>query len=70
MTGDVDVVEEESNFTSASAHVPIREIMVCNRDLQKIKEDINDVEKRLNNITEAFGRIENTPTFLKLFLFF
>ncbi|PIO30774.1 hypothetical protein AB205_0182500 [Aquarana catesbeiana] len=41
-TGDVDVVEEETNFTSASAHVLI-EIMVCNRDLQKIKEDINDV---------------------------
>ncbi|PIO28799.1 hypothetical protein AB205_0082550, partial [Aquarana catesbeiana] len=26
-TGDVDVVEEETNFTSASAHVLIREIM-------------------------------------------
>ncbi|PIO26377.1 hypothetical protein AB205_0160930 [Aquarana catesbeiana] len=45
-TGDVDVVEEETNFTSASAHVLIGEIMVCNRDLQKIKEDINDVEKK------------------------
>ncbi|PIO25209.1 hypothetical protein AB205_0161760, partial [Aquarana catesbeiana] len=41
-TGDVDIVEEESHFTSASAHVLIGEIMVCNRDLQKIKEDIND----------------------------
>ncbi|PIN91337.1 hypothetical protein AB205_0152750 [Aquarana catesbeiana] len=30
-TGDVDVVEEESHFTSASAHVLIGEIMVCNR---------------------------------------
>ncbi|PIO05018.1 hypothetical protein AB205_0164360, partial [Aquarana catesbeiana] len=46
-TGDVDVVEEESHFTSASAHILIGEIMVCNRDFQKIKEDINDVEKRL-----------------------
>ncbi|PIO11357.1 hypothetical protein AB205_0214880, partial [Aquarana catesbeiana] len=45
-TGDVDVVEEESHFTSASAHVLVGEIMVCNRDLQKIKEDINDMEKR------------------------
>ncbi|PIO15643.1 hypothetical protein AB205_0194170 [Aquarana catesbeiana] len=36
-TCDVDVVEEDSHFTSASAHVFIREIMVCNRDLQKIK---------------------------------
>ncbi|PIO11962.1 hypothetical protein AB205_0093040 [Aquarana catesbeiana] len=49
-TGDVDVVEEESHFTSASAHILIGKIMVCNRDLQKIKEDINDVEKRLKNI--------------------
>ncbi|PIO27881.1 hypothetical protein AB205_0161400 [Aquarana catesbeiana] len=46
-TGDVDVVEEDSHFTSASAHVIIGEIMVCNRELQKIKEDINDIEKRL-----------------------
>ncbi|PIO09224.1 hypothetical protein AB205_0020690, partial [Aquarana catesbeiana] len=56
-TGDVDVVEEETHFTSASAHVLIGEIMVCNRDLQKIKEDINDVEKRLKNITDVLGRI-------------
>ncbi|PIO13077.1 hypothetical protein AB205_0205610 [Aquarana catesbeiana] len=56
-SGDVDVVEEESNFTSASAHVLIGEIMVCNRDLQKIKEDINDVEKRLKNIINVLGRI-------------
>ncbi|PIO32752.1 hypothetical protein AB205_0099540 [Aquarana catesbeiana] len=46
-TGDVDVEEEETHFTSAIAHVLIGEIMVCNRDLQKIKEDINDVKKRL-----------------------
>ncbi|PIO31089.1 hypothetical protein AB205_0139830 [Aquarana catesbeiana] len=45
-TGDVDVVEEETHFTSASAQVLIREIMVCNLQLQKIKEDINDVEKK------------------------
>ncbi|PIO39146.1 hypothetical protein AB205_0068120 [Aquarana catesbeiana] len=54
-TGDVDVVEEESHFTSASAHVLIEEIMVCNRDLQKIKEDINGVEKRLKNIIDVLG---------------
>ncbi|PIO16230.1 hypothetical protein AB205_0049440 [Aquarana catesbeiana] len=51
-TGDVDVVEEET-----SAHVLIGEIMVCNRDLQKIKEDISDVEKRLKNISDVLGRI-------------
>ncbi|PIO36752.1 hypothetical protein AB205_0214100 [Aquarana catesbeiana] len=55
-TGDVDVVEEETHFTNASAHILIGEIMVCNRDLQKIKEDINDVEKRLKNITDVLGR--------------
>ncbi|PIO09049.1 hypothetical protein AB205_0069100 [Aquarana catesbeiana] len=54
---DVDVVEEDSHFTSSSAHVLIGEIMVCNRDLQKIKEDINDVEKRLKNIIDVLGRI-------------
>ncbi|PIO15967.1 hypothetical protein AB205_0102640 [Aquarana catesbeiana] len=43
-TGDVDVVEEETHFTSAQ--ILIGDIMVCNRDLQKIKEDINDVEKK------------------------
>ncbi|PIO31248.1 hypothetical protein AB205_0146490, partial [Aquarana catesbeiana] len=56
-TGDVDVVEEDLHFTSASAHVLIGEIMVCNRDLQKIKEDINDIEKRLKNIIDVLGRI-------------
>ncbi|PIO13852.1 hypothetical protein AB205_0019610 [Aquarana catesbeiana] len=44
--------------------------MVCNRDLQKIKEDINDVENRLKNIIDVLGRIKNTPTFIKFFLFF
>ncbi|PIO37118.1 hypothetical protein AB205_0082570 [Aquarana catesbeiana] len=56
-TGDMDVVEEETHFISASAHILIREIMMCNRDLQKIKEDINDVEKRLKNIIDVLGRI-------------
>ncbi|PIO23712.1 hypothetical protein AB205_0044990 [Aquarana catesbeiana] len=54
---DVDIVEEEAHFTSASAHVLIGEIMLCNPDLPKIKEDINDVEKRLKNITDVLGRI-------------
>ncbi|PIO26875.1 hypothetical protein AB205_0135980 [Aquarana catesbeiana] len=56
-TGDVDVVEEDSHFTSVSAHVLIGEIMVCNCDLQKIKEDINDVEKRFKNIIDVLGKI-------------
>ncbi|PIO28900.1 hypothetical protein AB205_0220940 [Aquarana catesbeiana] len=49
-TGDMDVVKEESHFTSASVHILIGEIMVCNRDLQKIKEDINDVEKKTQKL--------------------
>ncbi|PIO24405.1 hypothetical protein AB205_0004220 [Aquarana catesbeiana] len=56
-TGDVDVVEEETHFTSASAQILIREIMVCNREIEKIKENINDVEKRLNNIIDVLDRI-------------
>ncbi|PIO27042.1 hypothetical protein AB205_0099420 [Aquarana catesbeiana] len=56
-TGDVDVVEEETHFRSASAQILIREIMVCNRDLQKIKEDINDVEKNTQKHHGCLGRI-------------
>ncbi|PIO25441.1 hypothetical protein AB205_0189850, partial [Aquarana catesbeiana] len=57
ITGDVDVVEEETHFTSASAHALIREIMVCNRDLEKIKENINDVQQKIKNIIDVLGRI-------------
>ncbi|PIO13255.1 hypothetical protein AB205_0117820 [Aquarana catesbeiana] len=56
-TGDVDVVEEETHFTSASAHVLIGEIIVCNRDLEKIKENINDVQQKMKNIIDVLGRI-------------
>ncbi|PIO12466.1 hypothetical protein AB205_0074530 [Aquarana catesbeiana] len=56
-TGDVDVVEEETHFTSASALVLIGEIMVCNRDLEKIKENINDVQQKMKNIVDVLGRI-------------
>ncbi|PIO26991.1 hypothetical protein AB205_0092730 [Aquarana catesbeiana] len=56
-TGDVDVVEEETHFNCASAQILIGEIMVCNRELEKVKENINDVEKRLNNIIDVLGRI-------------
>ncbi|PIO12823.1 hypothetical protein AB205_0121260 [Aquarana catesbeiana] len=41
-TGDQDVVEEECNFTSESAQILIGEIMLCNRDLENIKQNIND----------------------------
>ncbi|PIO41075.1 hypothetical protein AB205_0122050 [Aquarana catesbeiana] len=42
-TGDVDVVEEESHFTSESAQILIGELMGCNCDLENIEENINDV---------------------------
>ncbi|PIO11968.1 hypothetical protein AB205_0189460 [Aquarana catesbeiana] len=56
-TGVVDVVEEETHFSSASAQVLISEIMVCNRDLEKMKQNIHDVQKRLSNITDVLGKI-------------
>ncbi|PIO40236.1 hypothetical protein AB205_0067630 [Aquarana catesbeiana] len=40
-TGGVDVVEEETHFNSASAQILIAEIMVCNRDLEKVKANIS-----------------------------
>ncbi|PIO11581.1 hypothetical protein AB205_0069180 [Aquarana catesbeiana] len=55
-TGDVDVVEEECNFTSESAQILIREIMGCNRDLENIKQNINDVQNKMN-INDVLGRI-------------
>ncbi|PIO13643.1 hypothetical protein AB205_0146010 [Aquarana catesbeiana] len=56
-TGDVDVVEEEIHFNSASAQILISERMVCNRELEKVKESINDVEKRLTNIIDVLAKI-------------
>ncbi|PIO40690.1 hypothetical protein AB205_0142540 [Aquarana catesbeiana] len=56
-TGDMDVVEEETHFSSASAKILISEIMVCNRDLQKMKQNIHDVHKRLSNIIDILGKI-------------
>ncbi|PIO12338.1 hypothetical protein AB205_0103500 [Aquarana catesbeiana] len=49
-TGDVDVVEEENHFSSASAQILISELMVCIRDLEKMKQNIYDVQNRLSNI--------------------
>ncbi|PIN97978.1 hypothetical protein AB205_0157250 [Aquarana catesbeiana] len=61
---------KKKHISFVSAQVLIREIMVCNLDLQKIKEDINDIEKRFKNIIDVLGKIKNTPTFIKFFLFF
>ncbi|PIO25899.1 hypothetical protein AB205_0104790 [Aquarana catesbeiana] len=56
-TGDVDVVEEETHFSSASAQILIREIMICNRDLEKVKQNIHEVQKRLSNIIDIISYI-------------
>ncbi|PIO11535.1 hypothetical protein AB205_0115680, partial [Aquarana catesbeiana] len=55
-TGDVDVVEEETHFSSPSAQILIRE-MVFNPDLEQMKENIHDVQKRLSNIINILGII-------------
>ncbi|PIO16602.1 hypothetical protein AB205_0025920 [Aquarana catesbeiana] len=55
-TSDGDVVEE-GNFTSESAQILIGEIMGCNRDLENLKENINDVQNKMKNITDVLGRI-------------
>ncbi|PIO29420.1 hypothetical protein AB205_0002640 [Aquarana catesbeiana] len=56
-TSDRDVVEEECHFTSESAQILIGEIMGCNRDLENIKQNINDVQKKIKNIIDVLGRI-------------
>ncbi|PIO30761.1 hypothetical protein AB205_0162760 [Aquarana catesbeiana] len=55
-TGDGDVVEE-GHFTSESAQILIGEIMGCNRDLENLKENINDVQNKMKNIIDVLGRI-------------
>ncbi|PIO24148.1 hypothetical protein AB205_0132680 [Aquarana catesbeiana] len=44
-TGDRDVVDA-GHFTSESAQILIGEIMGCNRDLENIQKNINDVKKK------------------------
>ncbi|PIO16538.1 hypothetical protein AB205_0037960 [Aquarana catesbeiana] len=44
-TGDRDVVDQD-HFTSESAQILIGEIMGCNRDLENIQKNINDVKKK------------------------
>ncbi|PIO33249.1 hypothetical protein AB205_0212890 [Aquarana catesbeiana] len=55
-TGDRDVVDE-GHFTSESAQILIRETMGCNRDLENIKQNINDVQNKMKNIIDVLGRI-------------
>ncbi|PIO11006.1 hypothetical protein AB205_0109130, partial [Aquarana catesbeiana] len=54
-TGDRDVVDP-GNFTSESAQILIGEIMGCNRDLENIQKNINDVKNKMKN-TDVLGRV-------------
>ncbi|PIO01378.1 hypothetical protein AB205_0075350 [Aquarana catesbeiana] len=56
-TGDCDVVEEECHFTSESAQILIGEIMGCKRDLENIKQNIDDVQNKMKNTIDVLGRI-------------
>ncbi|PIO29325.1 hypothetical protein AB205_0162990 [Aquarana catesbeiana] len=44
-TGDRDVMDED-HFTRKSAQILIGEIMECNRDLENINQNINNVQKK------------------------
>ncbi|PIO10280.1 hypothetical protein AB205_0173830 [Aquarana catesbeiana] len=55
-TGDRDVVDK-CHFTSESARILIGEIMGSNRDLENIKQNINDVQNKMKNIIDVLGRI-------------
>ncbi|PIO09740.1 hypothetical protein AB205_0165930 [Aquarana catesbeiana] len=55
-TGDCDAVDPDP-FTSESAQILIGEIMGCNRDLENIEKNINDVIQKNNNIIDVLGRV-------------
>ncbi|PIO14622.1 hypothetical protein AB205_0068020 [Aquarana catesbeiana] len=64
--GDCDVVDE-GHFTSESAQILIGEIMGCNRDLENIKQKINDVKNKMKNIIDVLGRPLEIPNFFCCF---
>ncbi|PIO37759.1 hypothetical protein AB205_0022410 [Aquarana catesbeiana] len=55
-SGDRDVVDP-GHFTSESAQILIGEIMGCNRDLENIQKNINDVQNKIKNIIDVLGRV-------------
>ncbi|PIO20027.1 hypothetical protein AB205_0004660 [Aquarana catesbeiana] len=55
-TGDRDVVDE-GHFTSESAQFLIGKIMGCNRDLENIMQNINDVQNKMKNIIDGLGGV-------------
>ncbi|PIO09540.1 hypothetical protein AB205_0181800, partial [Aquarana catesbeiana] len=55
-SGDRDVVDP-GHFTSESAQILIGEIMGCNRDLENIQKNINDVQQKMKNIIDVLGKV-------------
>ncbi|PIO28710.1 hypothetical protein AB205_0064880 [Aquarana catesbeiana] len=51
-TGDPDVVDP-GHFTSESAQILIGEVMGCNRDLENIQKNINEVKNKMKNIIDV-----------------
>ncbi|PIO32661.1 hypothetical protein AB205_0037290 [Aquarana catesbeiana] len=51
-TGERDVVDP-GHFTSESAQILIGEVMGCNRDLENIQKNINDVKNKMKNIIKG-----------------
>ncbi|XP_073467753.1 uncharacterized protein [Aquarana catesbeiana] len=54
---DLDVVEDKTPFSSASAHMLMSELLVCNRELEKIKENIHDIQNRVITVIKIFAKI-------------
>lgn len=57
ITGDVNVVEDQTHFSSASEQILISELLVCNRELEKMKENMNDLQNRVINIIAILANI-------------
>ncbi|PIO10878.1 hypothetical protein AB205_0069240 [Aquarana catesbeiana] len=51
------IVMDPGHFTSESAQILIGEIMGCNRDLENILKNINDVQQKMKNIIDVLGRV-------------
>lgn len=56
-TGDVNVVEDQTHFSSASAQILISELLVCNRELEKMNENMHDLQNRVINIINILAKI-------------
>ncbi|PIO31999.1 hypothetical protein AB205_0032790 [Aquarana catesbeiana] len=55
-TGDRNAVDP-GHFNSESAQILIGEIMGCNRDLENIQKNINEVKNKMKNIIDILGRV-------------